>query len=114
MRNEITRKDELIKRHSDKLAEWQTQLHSLQSRSGTLPSMGPRPQLNTGPSHHMNMMPGTPNAPPQVAMPGLSPVSGSMASSNIGHNSSSMSHNMNPNMGMQMGQSSMIGQVRRL
>ena len=113
MRGEISRKDELIKRHSDKLAEWQTQLLALQTRSGTMPSVGSRPLSTSGPgSHHLGIMSGTgATANPQVAMPGLSPVGASLSAGSMGHTGPNMSHGMNSTMGMAMGQSTVMGQV---
>ncbi|XP_042857956.1 mediator of RNA polymerase II transcription subunit 28-like [Penaeus japonicus] len=111
MRNELARKEELLKKHGDKLNEWQGLLSSMQSRLGTSPSIGPRPPGPSGPTMHPGMM-GTPSGSHNsVPMPGLSPVGSSMGpstmgSSTMGPSGPSMPHNMNPGMGMP--QSSMM------
>ncbi|XP_068211153.1 uncharacterized transmembrane protein DDB_G0289901-like [Palaemon carinicauda] len=40
MRSELSRKDELLKRHADKLGEWQNLLSSMQTRLGTSSAAG--------------------------------------------------------------------------
>lgn len=111
MRNELARKEELLKKHGDKLNEWQGLLSSMQSRLGTSPSIGPRPPGPSGPTMHPGMMGAPSGSHNSVPMPGLSPVGSSMGpstmgSSTMGPSGPSMPHNMNPGMGMP--QSSMM------
>lgn len=109
MRNELARKDDLLKKHADKLNEWQGLLSSMQTRLGTSNSVGPRPPgppgppVPTGPTMHPGMMASQPVSHQSVPMPGLSPVGGgSMGPSPMGPTGvPPMQHAMNnPNMGM--------------
>lgn len=117
MRNELARKEELLKKHGDKLNEWQGLLSSMQSRLGTSPSIGPRPPGPTGPTMHPGIMGAPSGSHNNVPMPGLSPVgSGAMGQSTMGPSTMgpstmgpsgpSIPHNINPGMGMP--QSSMM------
>ncbi|KAK8404425.1 hypothetical protein O3P69_007604 [Scylla paramamosain] len=109
MRNELARKDELLKKHAEKLNEWQGLLSSMQTRLGTSNSVGPRPPGPpvppgpTAPTMHPGMMAGQTGAHQAVPMPGLSPVGGgSMGPSPMGPSGvPPMQHGMNnPNMSM--------------
>lgn len=113
MRNELARKDELLKKHADKLNEWQGLLSSMQTRLGTSNSIGPRPTGPTGPSGptaptmHPGMMASQTGAHQAVPMPGLSPVGGgSMGPSPMGPSGvPPIQHSMN---NMSMPQTSMM------
>ncbi|KAK7077032.1 Mediator of RNA polymerase II transcription subunit 28 [Halocaridina rubra] len=50
MRSELARKDELLKKHAEKLNDWQVLLTSMHTRLGTSPSVGPRPSGPATPS----------------------------------------------------------------
>ncbi|XP_071520031.1 mediator of RNA polymerase II transcription subunit 28 isoform X3 [Panulirus ornatus] len=108
MRNELVRKDELLKKHAEKLNEWQGLLSSMQSRLGTSSSMGPRPPGPPGSAMHPGMMAPQTGSHTSVPMPGLSPVGGgSMGPSPMGPTGPPIQHNMN-NPGMGMAQTSMM------
>lgn len=115
MRSELARKDELLKKHADKLNEWQGLLSSMQTRLGTSNSIGPRPPgppgppVPTGPTMHPGMMANQSASHQSVPMPGLSPVGGGgMGPSPMGPTGvPSMQHGMN-NPNMTMPQTSMM------
>ncbi|RXG61943.1 Mediator of RNA polymerase II transcription subunit 28, partial [Armadillidium vulgare] len=122
MKNEIAKKDELIKKQTEKLAEWQNTLSNLINRVGSVPSQsgGTRPPTVVGvpnqspvPPSHMSLISGggTPSSV-QSSMPIAPPPSSMNMVGGMSHGPSTP-HSMNSPMSLPntMSHQPMMGQV---